>query len=219
MGLFTRKDDVAETVGAAATSTATATATATESDFDQATTAVADLTGDYALDPTHSRLGFSVRHAMITTVRGSFTEFDGTAHIDIDNPSASHASVRIGVASVDTGQEQRDEHLRNGDFFDAPAFPEITFVSTSAEKRGEDTVRLTGDLTIKDVTRPVAVDFELVGSAKDPYGNVRAGFEGSAVLNRKDWGLTYNAALETGGVLISDKIKLEFDVSAIQAAA
>jgi polyisoprenoid-binding protein YceI len=181
-------------------------------------TALTDLTGDYQLDPAHTRIGFVARHAMVTKVRGHFGTFEGTAHLDAGDPSRSTASLRIDVASISTGQEQRDAHLRTNDFFDAPTFPAITFTSTAVERLDEDTYRLTGDLTIKDVTRPVSVDFEFTGTAKDPFGNIRAGFEGSTKINRKDWGLTYNAVLETGGVLVSDQIVLEFDVSAIKAA-
>ena len=190
-----------------------------ESEFDPATSALADVTGDYSLDATHTRIGFSARHAMVTTVRGQFDEFEGGAHLDLNNPAASSANVRIKVASVSTGQAQRDDHLRNGDFFDAEVFPEIVFASTKVEKADEETLLVTGDLTIKDVTRPVTVEFTLNGSAKDIYGFTRVGFEGSAAISRKDWGLSYNAALETGGVLISDKIKLQLDVSAIATAA
>lgn len=188
-------------------------------EFDPATSALADVTGDYSLDATHTRIGFSARHAMVTTVRGQFDEFEGSAHLDLNNPAASSANVRIKVASVSTGQEQRDAHLRTGDFFDAEVFPEIVFASTKVEKFDEETLLVTGDLTIKDVTRPVTVEFTLNGSAKDVYGNLRVGFEGSATISRKDWGLSYNAALETGGVLISDKIKLQLDVSAIATPA
>ena len=188
-------------------------------EFDPGTSALADVTGDYSLDATHTRIGFSARHAMVTTVRGQFDAFEGSAHLDLNNPAASRANVRIMVASVSTGQQQRDEHLRNGDFFDAAAFPEIVFRSTKVEKADEATLLVTGDLTIKDVTRPVTVTFTLNGSAKDIYGNMRVGFEGVATISRKDWGLSYNAALETGGVLISDKVKLELDVSAIATPA
>ncbi|HUR73787.1 MAG TPA: YceI family protein [Sporichthya sp.] len=175
------------------------------------------LTGSYTLDTTHSRLGFSARHAMVTKVRGAFADFAGTAVLDAEDPSRSHAEVTIQVASVDTGNAQRDEHLRTNDFFDAATYPEIRFVSTKAEALGEDNYRLTGDLTIKDVTKSVAVDFEFTGLVADPWGNQRAGFEGKAVINRKDWGVNFNAALEAGGVLVSEKITLEFDISAIKA--
>ena len=192
------------------------TETSTEA-FDAPTQVVEDLSGDYTLDVTHTRLGFSARHAMVTTVRGSFKEFEGTGHIDTANPANSSVSVKIKAESIDTGNADRDAHLRSGDFFENEAYPEITFVSTKVEKDGEDWV-VTGDLTIKGVSKPVTVVFEPTGSAKDPFGNVRVGFEGTATINRSDWGLNFNAALETGGVLISEKIKLEFDVSAIKSA-
>ena len=175
------------------------------------------LTGTYTLDPTHTRLGFVARHAMVTKVRGAFTDFAGTAVLDAEDPTRSHAEVTIQVASVDTGNAQRDEHLRTNDFFDAATYPEIRFVSTKAESLGDDNYRLTGDLTIKGITKSVAVDFEFTGVAADPWGNQRVGFEGKAVINRKDFGVNFNAALEAGGVLVSEKITLEFDVSAIKA--
>jgi polyisoprenoid-binding protein YceI len=178
---------------------------------------VKDLTGDYTLDAAHTRLGFVARHAMVTKVRGAFTEFEGTAHLDFQNPAASSANLTIQVKSITTGQNQRDEHLRTNDFFDAPTFPGITFTSTGVEVDG-DTYKLTGDLTIKETTRPVTIDFEFTGAAKDPYGNIRAGFDGSTTIKRSDWGISWNAALETGGVMVSDKITLEFDVSAIKNA-
>ena len=183
----------------------------------EASTSTADLTGTWAIDPTHTRVGFVTRHAMVTKVRGAFHGVEGTIVIDVANPKASSAVVTLQVASVDTGQAQRDEHLRTGDFFDAAAFPTITFTSTDVEVDGTE-VTLTGDLTIKDVTRPVTLQLEFTGTAKDPFGNLRAGFEGTTVVKRSDWGLTYNAALETGGVLISDKTTLEFEVSAIKSA-
>jgi polyisoprenoid-binding protein YceI len=186
-------------------------------DFDAPTAVVEDLTGDWTIDPAHTRIGFSARHAMVTTVRGQFKEFEGTAHIDGANPAGSTVSVTIKGESIDTGNADRDGHLRSGDFFENETYPDITFVSTKVERDGSDWA-VTGDLTIKGVSKPVTVVFEPTGSAQDPYGNIRAGFEGAATLNRKDWGLTYNAALETGGVLISDKVKLEFDVSAIKNA-
>jgi len=175
-----------------------------------------DITGDYVLDVAHSRLGFVARHAMVTKVRGAFNDFEGTAHLDGSDPSKSHATVSIDVASVDTRQAQRDDHLRTNDFFDAATYPKITFVSTAVAKLDDETFRMTGDLTIKDVTKPVSVDFEYNGSATDPYGNQRVGFEGSTVINRKDYGVNFNAVLEAGGVMVSDKITLEFEISAIK---
>ncbi len=185
--------------------------------FDAPTAVLEDISGDYTLDPAHTRLGFVARHAMVTKVRGEFTEFSGTAHVDTADPSKSSVSVTIAANSIATGQQQRDDHLRSGDFFESEQHPEITFVSTSVARDGDEW-SITGDLTIKGVSRPVTVPFEYTGSAKDPFGNVRIGFEGEVTINRKDWGLTWNAALETGGVLVSDKVKLELDVSAIKSA-
>ena len=185
--------------------------------FDAPTTAVEDISGDYTIDPTHSRLGFSARHAMVTTVRGHFSDFAGTAHVDAANPANSQVSLTIQTASIDTGVADRDAHLRSEDFFHADDNKEITFSSTKVERDGDDWA-ITGDLTIKGETQPVTVNLEFTGSARDPFGNLRIGFEGGTSINRKDWGLTWNAALETGGVLVSEKIKLEFDVSAIQSA-
>lgn len=185
-------------------------------DFDAPTTAVEDIAGDYTLDVAHTHIGFSARHAMVTTVRGSFKEFEGTATIDTAEPANSKVSVTIKAASVDTGNKDRDGHLLTGDFFENEAHPDITFVSTAVESDGE-VWNITGDLTIKGIAKPVTVPFELTGSAKDPYGNIRVGFEGATTINRSDWGLSFNAPLETGGVLVSERIKLEFDVSAIRA--
>ena len=185
--------------------------------FDAPTTAIDDLTGDYTIDTSHSRLGFVARHAMVTKVRGQFGGFEGTARIDESNPSASKVDLTIQVASVDTGSADRDGHLKSGDFFDAETYPTITFSSTEVKRDGSDWA-VTGDLTIKDVTKPVTIEFEHTGSARDPFGNLRVGFEGETTINRKDWGLTWNAALETGGVLVSKKITLQLDISAIKQA-
>ena len=179
------------------------------------TAAITDITGDYTLDPAHSRLGFVARHAVVTKVRGQFADWNATAHIDTANPAASSVTVTINPASVSTGTPDRDGHLTSADFFDVETFPEWKFVSTEVRRDGDDWI-VTGDLTIKDVTKPVTIEFEENGSAKDPFGNIRVGFEGDVTVNRKDWGLTWNAALETGGVLVSEKIKLEFDISAIK---
>ncbi|MFB6505317.1 MULTISPECIES: YceI family protein [unclassified Streptomyces] len=181
--------------------------------------ALAALTGDYTIDPAHSSIGFTVRHAMVTNVRGTFGDHEGTLKLDGSDPANSTASIDVRIASVDTGIADRDAHLVSGDFFDAEKFPLMTFRSTRAEQLGGDDYRVTGDLTIKDVTRPLSIDLEFNGSATDVYGNERVGFEGSATILRSDWGLTWNAALETGGVMVSDKVKLTFDISAIKAAA
>jgi len=185
------------------------------STFDTPTTAIDDISGDYTIDPSHSRLGFVARHAMVTKVRGEFGDFTGSAKIDTADPSKSSVTVTIGAGSVSTGSKDRDGHLSSADFFDAETYPELTFVSTAVERDGDEW-SITGDLTIKGTTKPVTVVFEQTGSAQDPFGNVRVGFEGDVTVNRKDWGLTWNAALETGGVLVSEKVKLEFDISAIR---
>jgi polyisoprenoid-binding protein YceI len=189
----------------------------TSTDFDPATAVLQDIAGDYTLDPAHSRLGFSARHAMVATVRGSFTEFSGTAHVDTATPANSKVQVSIVANSISTGNEQRDGHLLSGDFFETEQYPDITFTSTDVTRDGDEWT-ITGDLTIKGVTHSIAVPFEFTGSAQDPFGNTRIGFEGEATLLRKDWGLSWNAALETGGVLVSDKVKLQFDISAIKNA-
>jgi polyisoprenoid-binding protein YceI len=184
----------------------------------ETTTPIAAITGTYTLDPAHTRLGFVARHAMVTKVRGSFNEFEGTAVLDGDDPSRSSARLTIKAASVDTRNEQRDAHLRSNDFFAMETYPEITFVSTAAKQTGDTDFELTGDLTIKGVTREVTVPFEFDGAATDPFGNQRVGFEGAVTINRKDFGVNFNAPLEAGGVLVSDKVVLEFEVSAIKTA-
>ncbi|MFI9625681.1 YceI family protein [Streptomyces sp. NPDC052042] len=180
--------------------------------------ALAALTGEYTIDPAHSSIGFTVRHAMVTNVRGAFGEYEGKLDLNGHDPAHSSASIDVKIASIDTGIADRDGHLVSADFFDVEKFPLMTFRSTRAEQLGGDTYRITGDLTIKDVTRPLSIDLEFNGSATDVYCNERVGFEGSADILRSDWGLTWNAALETGGVMVSDKVKLNFDISAIKAA-
>ncbi|MGY1734417.1 YceI family protein [Geodermatophilus sp. SYSU D00684] len=187
-------------------------------DFDAATAALADVTGDYTIDVAHTRIGIRARHAMVTTVRGSFTDFAGEAHLDVQKPGASSVSIRIRTASIDTGQADRDAHLRSPDFLDVERFPEMVFTSTDIEQVDDDAYQVTGDLTIRDVTRPVTVGFAMTGSAKDPFGNTRVGFEGALAIKRSEWGLTWNTALETGGWLVSDRIQVEFDVSVIRTA-
>jgi polyisoprenoid-binding protein YceI len=174
-----------------------------------------DLAGDYQLDLAHTTIGFVARHAMVTKVRGRFTEFDGDVHIDEDL-SRSTVHLAIKATSIDTRTEMRDAHLRSNDFLAMEEYPEIIFDSTNIELVDDEDVRIAGDLTIRGVTKPVTFDLAYTGSAKDPYGNVRMGFEGSLVINRKDWGVNWNAALEGGGVLVSEKVTLEFDVSAIK---
>jgi polyisoprenoid-binding protein YceI len=180
------------------------------------TTLSASLTGAYRIDPTHSSVGFVARHAMVTKVRGHFNEFAGEGFLDAEIPSGSSLNLVVQAASIDTGNADRDNHLRGNDFFDMANFPEISFRSTSVQATGESAYRVSGDLTMKGVTRPVNIDFEYTGAATDPFGNQRIGFEGSTTVNRKDWGITWNAPLEAGGVLVSEKVTLEFDVSAIR---
>ncbi len=182
------------------------------------TTDFSALTGTYTLDVSHTRLGFVARHAMVTKVRGAFNEFEGTAVIDGDQPSNSSVSLTIQVNSIDTRNAQRDEHLRSNDFLDIANNPTITFTSTAIANVGGNDFEVTGDLTIKGVTRQVTIPLEFQGSAQDPFGNQRIGFEGSLTINRKDYGVNWNAALETGGVLVSEKIVLEFEISAVKTA-
>ncbi|MFF3939981.1 YceI family protein [Streptomyces phaeofaciens] len=202
MGIFGRKSD---------TETATATIAAVNPEL-------AALTGDYTIDASHSSLGFVARHAMVTNVKGKFLDFNGTLHLDGTDPSRSTASLDVTMESIDTGSADRDGHLKSADFFKTDEFPTMTFRSTGAEALGGDDYRITGDLSILGVTKPLTIDLEFNGSAKDPFGNERVGFEGKAEILRSEWGLTWNAALETGGVLVSDKIKLNFDISAIKNA-
>ena len=176
-----------------------------------------ELQGTYVLDPSHTAIGFVTRHAMVTKVRGSFDEYTGTATIDGANPSNSTLAVDIKAASVNTRNADRDAHVRSGDFFDTETYPEITFRGTDFVIKG-DVVDVTGDLTIKGTTKSITIPFEFQGAAKDPFGNERIGFEGSTVVSREEFGLTWNAALETGGFLVSDKVTLEFEVSAIKQA-
>ena len=180
--------------------------------------ALTELTGTYTLDPAHTRIGFVARHAMVTKVRGSFNEFAGTAELDGANPENSRVQVTIEAASIDTRNAQRDEHLRSNDFLAMQEYPKITFASTGVRQAGETTFEVTGDLTIKGVTNEITIPFEFEGAATDPFGNQRVGFEGSVTINRRDYGVTWNAALEGGGVLVSDKVTLEFEISAIKNA-
>ena len=183
-----------------------------------ANSAPATLTGTYRLDPTHSRIGFVARHAMVTKVRGSFNDVTGTGTFDVDDPSRSSLELAIEAASIDTRNADRDGHLRSNDFLDLEHYPQITFTSTAVAQAEPDTYRVTGDLAVKGVTRPVTFDLVYTGSAVDPYGNQRVGFEGTTTINRKDWGVNWNAALEAGGVLVSEKVTLEFDISAVKDA-
>ncbi|MEU0290316.1 MULTISPECIES: YceI family protein [Streptomyces] len=179
---------------------------------------LAALTGEYTIDPAHTTIGFVARHAMVTNVKGSFKDFTGTLQLDGSDPSRSTATLDVVMDSIDTGNADRDGHLKSADFFKTDEFPTMTFRSTKAEALGGDDYRITGDLSILGTTRPITIDLEFNGAAKDPFGNERVGFEGRTEILRSEWGLTWNAGLETGGVLVSDKIKLNFDISAIRKA-
>ncbi|MFI9780774.1 YceI family protein [Streptomyces sp. NPDC051956] len=176
------------------------------------------LTGTYTIDAAHSRFGFTARHAMVTKVRGHFPVVEATARLDAANPAASHVRVVLDASGADTGNPQRDGHLRTGDFLDAATHPHITFTSTAVKHTGGDDFEVTGDLTIRGITQPLTIPLEFTGSAVDAQGLHRAGFEGSASINRKDFGVSFNAVLETGGVMISERIALEFDLSAVKNA-
>jgi polyisoprenoid-binding protein YceI len=176
----------------------------------------AALTGDYTIDTAHSRVGFVARHAMVTKVRGSFNEFEGSIHLDGENPENSSGQVTIQAKSIDTRNSQRDDHLRSNDFLDMDNHAEITFVSTAIKQDDDTNFTVTGELTVRGVTKSIDIPFEFTGSATDPFGHQRVGLEGSVVINRKDYGVNWNAALETGGVLVSEKVTLEIEVSAIK---
>ena len=169
-------------------------------------------TGTWTVDASHTEVGFTARHLMVTKVRGKFTDVEGT--VTVAEPfSASQVQASVKLASVDTGSADRDAHLKSADFFDVENNPEMTFVST-----GFTGDTLTGDLTIKGVTKPVTFDVDFNGVATDPWGNTKAGFEASTEINRKDWGLEWNVALEGGGVLVSEKIKITLDVQLLKSA-
>jgi polyisoprenoid-binding protein YceI len=182
------------------------------------TTGTEQLTGTYTIDPSHSRVGFVARHAMVTKVRGGFNDFAGTFTIDGANPAASAAELTIEAASIDTRNADRDAHLKSNDFFAMDTYPQLRFVSTAIEQVSASDYRVTGDLALRGVTNPVTIDLEYTGAAVDPWGNLRVGFEGSAQVNRKDWGVNWNTALEAGGVLVSEKVTLEFEISATKNA-
>jgi polyisoprenoid-binding protein YceI len=169
----------------------------------------------YAIDTTHSDISFTVRHMMFAKVRGHFNTWNATLSYDAGDPSKTSVQVEIDVASIDTREEKRDGHLRSDDFFSAEKFPKMTFKSKSVERAGSG-YKVAGDLTIRDVTRPITLDVEATGGGKDPWGNQRLGFTAKATINRTDWGLKWNQALEAGGVLVSEKVEIEAEVQAIE---
>lgn len=169
----------------------------------------------WKFDPAHTSASFSVRHMMVTTVRGYFEKVGGTLVYDPANPAASYVEAEIDAASINTGVTDRDNHLRSADFLDAANYPKIVFKSRRIELKGDDEARVYGDLTIRGVTREVVIDAELLGITDSPFGDRRIGFHGVTKINREDWGLTWNVALEAGGVLVGRDVKIELDVEAI----
>lgn len=170
----------------------------------------------WQIDPAHTTAEFSVRHMMISNVKGRFGTLEGTVTGDLEDPTQAQVDVKIEVASVDTRNEQRDQHLRSADFFDAENHPYITFKSRRIERTGQDRFNVVGDLTIRGVTREVVLDATFEGQARSPWGQQVAGFSATTRLNRKDYGLTWNAALETGGVLVGDEVKIDIHVELIR---
>ena len=170
------------------------------------------VAGTWNIDHTHSELRITARHLMVAKVRGTFENLDGSIVV-AEDPRQSSVQIEAKAASVTTGTADRDNHLRSADFLDAEQHPLITFKSTAVEPKGDDW-RLIGDLTIRGVTRPVTFDLVFEGATTDPYGNIKAGFSATGEIERRDWGLTWNVPLENGGVLVSEKFKIEFDVEA-----
>ena len=171
------------------------------------------------IDRSHSVIGFSAKHFVVTTVRGQFQDFDGSVEVDGTDYRTIKAEAVIKTASITTNTQQRDDHLRSADFFDSEKYPEMKFVSTGVEPKSDDTYLLKGDLTIKDVTRPVELEATVEGTFNDPYGNERTGVSIRGEINREDWGLTYNQVLEAGAVMVSKKIKLEVDIAVLRPLA
>jgi polyisoprenoid-binding protein YceI len=176
-------------------------------------------TNNWNIDATHSGINFSIRHMVVSKVRGRFARFSGSVALDEGDLTRSVIEATIDASSIDTGTPQRDEHLRSPDFFDAARFPELRFRSTRIERLADDRYRMTGDLTVRDVTRPVSLEVEYGGRARDPWGNERAGFIATASLDRKEFGLRWNQALEAGGVLVGDRVDIELEIQAVRAAA
>lgn len=184
-----------------------------------ASSAVTTEVPTWQLDPTHSSVEFSVKHMMMTTVRGRFKDVQATLTGDRDHTERAGVQATIAVASIDTGVADRDTHLRSGDFFDAQAFPTLRFASTKVVHEGGDRYRVHGELTIRDVTRPIVLKAELGGTGKDPWGNDRVAFTAKTSIDRYDYGLKWNQALETGGLLVGRTIDIELEVQAVRAAA
>jgi polyisoprenoid-binding protein YceI len=182
----------------------------------QAETIPGYVTGTWTIDPMHSEVGFSVRHMMVSKVRGKFTKFSGEL-VTGENPLASSVTAEIDLASIDTGAEQRDGHLRSPDFFDTENHPAMSYRSTGIRAKGDDYV-VDGELTLKGVTKNVPLTLELNGFGPDPYGGTRAGFTATGEINRQDFGVTWNAAMEHGGVVVSDKVNIHLEIEAVLQA-
>lgn len=178
-------------------------------------TQVSQQIGTYTIDPSHSQVGFTVRHMGFSRVRGRFTNFSGTIQVDPENLSTLEVDVEIEAASIHTGDEKRDGHIRTGDFLSADEHQNLTFKSTGVRDVSGNSFKLDGDLTIRGVTRPVTIEGQYLGEGPDPWGGTRVGFEGSTVINRKDYGVNWNAALETGGFLVGDEVTIELAVQAV----
>jgi polyisoprenoid-binding protein YceI len=179
-------------------------------------TNLAATTGTWDIDPTHSTIGFVARHAMVAKVRGGFSDFTGVLTLDGTDTANSLAQLTIMAGSFSTNNAERDAHVKSAEFLDVEQFPTLTFQSTSVAQKDDNEFVVTGDLTIHGVTKPVDVTFELLGTSQDPWGGTRIGFEGKTEISRKEFGLVWNVALETGGVLVSDTVKLELDVEAVK---
>lgn len=173
-------------------------------------------TSKWSIDPTHSEIGFKVKHMMFTNVSGKFNAFEATIENENDAFETSKISFKADVASIDTNNTDRDNHLKSADFFEVEKFPKLSFVSTGVKKTGEGSYVVSGDFTIKDVTKTIDLDVEYSGLMKDPWGNTRTGFVITGKINRKDFGLTWNAALETGGVLVGEEVKFNIDVQLVK---
>jgi polyisoprenoid-binding protein YceI len=170
------------------------------------------------IDAMHSHVTFSVRHMVVSTVKGHFNVLSGTLDVDAANPANSWVRAEIDAASIDTNEPNRDKHLCAPDFFDVEKYPKITFKSTEVEPVRDNDYKVTGDLTLHGVTKPVIFDVEYSGEVKDPYGFRRAGFSGKTKISRKEWGLTWHTLLETGGAVVSDEVKIEVDLEAVTKA-
>jgi len=170
----------------------------------------------WQIDASHTQIQFTVRHMMISRVRGSFEKFNGLIDFDADNPAATRVEITIDAASINTRDAQRDNHLRSPDFLNVDKFSTLTFISKRVEAKDDTTGRLIGDLTIRGVTREAALDVEYLGQAKSPWGTLSAGFTGSTTIDRKEWGLTWNQALETSGILVGDKINIDIEMEIVK---